>query len=87
MSDVVQSQPNSAKDVQLIWDSAKQRAFAQLELNKELGFGQTSQNIRKAEYQTGQGNYNLNQPRDFGTTDTTGSRKVYEEIINFGNPK
>lgn len=87
MSDVVQNQPNSAKDVQLIWDSAKQRAFAQLELNKELGFGEASQNIRKAEYQTGQGNYNLKQPRDFGTTDTTGSRKVYEEIINFGNPK
>ena len=70
-----------------IWDSAKQRAFAQLELNKELGFGQVSQDIRKAKYQMEQGNYNPSKPREFGTTDTTGSRKVYEEIINFGNPQ
>ena len=87
MSDVVQSRPRSADAVQQIWDSAKQRAFAQLELNKELGYGQASQDIRKAKYQLEQGNYNLNQTREFGTTDTTGSRQVYDEIINFGNPK
>ena len=87
MSDVVQVRPQSADAVQEIWDSAKQRAFAQLEMNKELGFGQASQEIRKTKYQTEQGNYNPSQPREFGTTDTTGSRKVYDEIINFGNPK
>ena len=87
MSDVVQVRPRSADAVQEIWDSAKQRAFAQLEMNKELGFGQASQEIRKTKYQTDQGNYNPSQPREFGTTDTTGSRKVYDEIINFGNPK
>ena len=87
MSDVVQVRPRSADAVQEIWDSAKQRAFAQLEMNKKLGFGQASQEIRKTKYQTEQGNYNPSQPREFGTTDTTGSRKVYDEIINFGNPK
>jgi hypothetical protein len=87
MSDVVQVRPRSADAVQEIWDSAKQRAYAQLEMNKELGFGQASQEIRKTTYQTEQGNYNPSQPREFGTTDTTGSRKVYDEIINFGNPK
>jgi hypothetical protein len=87
MGDMVQSRPRSAEAVQQIWDSAKQRAFTQLEMNTELGFGQVSQDIRKTKYQTGQGNYNPNQPREFGTTDTTGSRKVYDEIINFGNPK
>ena len=87
MSDVVQVRPRSADAVQEIWDSAKQRAFAQLEMNEELGFGQASQEIRKTKYQTDQGNYNPSQPREFGTTDTTGSRKVYDEIINFGNPK
>ena len=87
MGDMVQTSPRSADAVQQIWDSAKQRAFTQLEMNTELGFGQTSQEIRQTKYQTGQGNYNPNQPREFSTTDTTGSRKVYDEIINFGNPK
>lgn len=87
MSDVVQVRPRSADAVQQIWDSAKQRAFAQLEMNAELGFGQASQDIRKTKYQTEQGNYNPSKPQDFSTTDTTGSRKVYDEIINFGNPK
>ena len=87
MGDMVQSRPRSADAVQQIWDSAKQRAFTQLEMNTELGFGQVSQDIRKTKYQTNQGNYNPNQPREFSTTDTIGSRKVYDEIINFGNPK
>ena len=87
MGDMVQSRPKSAEAVQEIWDSAKQRAFTQLEMNMELGFGQTSQDLRKTKYQTDQGNYNPGKPQDFSTTDTTGSRKVYDEIINFGNPK
>jgi hypothetical protein len=87
MGDMVQSRPKSAEAVQEIWDSAKQRAFTQLEMNMELGFGQTSQDLRKTKYQTDQGNYNPTKPQDFSTTDTTGSRKVYDEIINFGNPK
>lgn len=82
MSDYTRDTPITNDEVKRIWNDSRKRAFAKLEL--EYGIvAEQNRKIRAAQYQTEQGNYNLEQPKDFSTTDVEGLNKVYQDIMNF----
>jgi hypothetical protein len=82
MSDYTRDTPVTNDEVKRIWNDSRKRAFAKLEL--EYGIvAEQNRKIRAAQYQTEQGNYNLEQPKDFSTTDVEGLNKVYQDIMNF----
>jgi hypothetical protein len=82
MSEFVRDAPRVYDEVSLIWQDSRKRAFDKLELENTVVADQ-NRKIRAAQYQAEQGNYNLDQPKDFGTADVEGMNKVYQEIINF----
>lgn len=82
MSDYTRDTPITNDEVKRIWNDSRKRAFAKLEL--EYGIvSEQNRKIRAAQYQAEQGNYNLEQPKDFSTTDVEGLNKVYQDIMNF----
>ena len=82
MSEFVRDAPRVYDEVSLIWQDSRKRAFEKLELENTVVADQ-NRKIRAAQYQAEQGNYNLDQPKDFSTADVEGMNKVYQEIINF----
>jgi hypothetical protein len=82
MSEFVKDAPRVYDDVSRIWQDSRKRAFEKLELENTVVADQ-NRKIRAAQYQAEQGNYNLDQPKDFSNADVEGMNKVYQDIMNF----
>jgi hypothetical protein len=82
MSDYTRDTPLVNDEVKKLWDDSKRRAFAKLELEDAV-IAEQNRKIRAAQYQTQQGNYSPDQPKDFSTADVEGLNRVYQDIMNF----
>jgi hypothetical protein len=82
MSDYTRDTPLVNDEVKKLWDDSKRRAFEKLELEDAV-IAEQNRKIRAAQYQTQQGNYSPDQPKDFSTADVEGLNRVYQDIMNF----